>query len=160
MSAATEYAPAVCIPAPALGEPERRRHLQALGQPAVTPVRPPVRPAGRPDRIADVAVLHPPRDLAPATRPLRLTRRGVVVLAALVATLAGALLWVAAVSAPASVAAPAGVHSVTVRSGDTLWSIASRVAPTRDPRAEVAALRGANHLGEADLVPGQHLRVP
>jgi LysM repeat protein len=49
---------------------------------------------------------------------------------------------------------------VTVQPGDTLWSIATRVAPQRDPRAEVAALQKRNHLADVALVPGQVLQIP
>jgi LysM repeat protein len=49
--------------------------------------------------------------------------------------------------------------TVTVQPGDTLWKIATRVAPQRDPRAEVAALQQVNHLDSAGLVPGQVLRT-
>ena len=49
--------------------------------------------------------------------------------------------------------------TVTVQPGDTLWSIATRLAPQRDPRAEVADLQQLNHLGGGPLVPGQVLRT-
>jgi nucleoid-associated protein YgaU len=112
-----------------------------------------------PARLASVTVLHPPRTVA-ATPPLRLTRRGVLAIAAAVATLGGLLVWLAALSAPERGAAPAAPQAVTVRVGDTLWSIATRVAPDRDPVAEVAALQRRNHLVGADLAPGQVLRIP
>ncbi|HTG46669.1 MAG TPA: LysM peptidoglycan-binding domain-containing protein [Actinomycetota bacterium] len=47
-----------------------------------------------------------------------------------------------------------------VRPGDTLWGIASRVAPGTDPRVVVDRLASVNGLGGRDLVPGQVLRVP
>ncbi|HEX3335718.1 MAG TPA: LysM peptidoglycan-binding domain-containing protein [Jatrophihabitans sp.] len=137
MSVAFDYAPAVTIPAPAR----------------------PGAPAGAPRRLATVTVLLPPG--APACAPpLRLTRRGVVVLALAVSVLGGALVWLASLSAPAPGPAPAGPRAVTVEAGDTLWSIAARFAPQRDPRAEVAALQHRNHLTSVDLTPGQVLRVP
>jgi Tfp pilus assembly protein FimV len=77
-----------------------------------------------------------------------------------VAALAGALVWLASLSAPPPAAPTAGPRAVTVQSGDTLWSIASRVAPQADPRAEVAVLRHRNHLPSVDLTPGQVLQVP
>ena len=136
MSVAYEYAPVVPVP-------ERAR---------------PFVPSA-PDRLASVTVLHPPRDVGPVL-PLRLTRRGVVVLTAAVAALGGLLVWLAAASAPARSAAPPAPRAVTVHVGDTLWSIATRIAPDRDPLAEVAALQRRNHLGGAALTPGQVLRVP
>jgi LysM repeat protein len=128
MSVATEFAPVVFIP-------ERARTV-------------------RPE--ATVLTLHAPSPASVAP-PLRLTRRGVVVLSALVAVLAGALLVVAGVSAPGGTGAHAVPATVTVRPGDTLWSIASRVAPGADPRAEVASLQRVNHLAGTGLVPGQVL---
>jgi LysM repeat protein len=92
--------------------------------------------------------------------PLRLTRRGVVVLTLAVAALAVALLSVAALSAPS--AGPGHRQqpaTVTVHQGDTLWAIAARVAPDRDPRAEVAQLQRRNHLAGVALTPGQVLRT-
>ena len=46
-----------------------------------------------------------------------------------------------------------------VGAGDSLWSIAARIAPQRDPRAEVADLQRVNHLASTDLTPGQILRT-
>jgi Tfp pilus assembly protein FimV len=135
MSVATEFAPTVYVP-----EPARRQAC------------PP-----RPD--ATVYTLRRPADPAGAA-PLRLTRRGVLVLGAAVASLAGVLIWLAALSAPAEAPARASVPAtVTVQDGDTLWSIAGQVAPDRDPRAEVDQLRRLNHLGGVALTPGQVLRT-
>jgi Tfp pilus assembly protein FimV len=50
------------------------------------------------------------------------------------------------------------VHYV-VEPGDTLWSIARRVAPGRDPRPVVDALVEANDLHDG-LQAGQELSVP
>ena len=50
------------------------------------------------------------------------------------------------------------VHYV-VEPGDTLWSIARRVAPGRDPRPVVDALLEANDL-HGGLQAGQELSVP
>lgn len=104
------------------------------------------------------------RQSVSASVPTRLTRRGIAVLAGALAVLAAALVWFAAVSAPSSAGtAPAPVvtgDSVAVAPGDSLWSIAGRVAPDRDPRAEVAVLQRLNHLdGNSTLVPGQVLRI-
>jgi LysM repeat protein len=46
-----------------------------------------------------------------------------------------------------------------VHDGDTLWSIASRVAPDRDPRDEVTRLQRLNHLDGVQLAAGQVLRT-
>jgi len=93
--------------------------------------------------------------------PVRLTQRGVIVLASVVAALAVGLVWAAWLSAPGAAAGPAPRPGmVTVHDGDTLWSIATRVAPDRDPRAEVADLQRRNHLDGVALTAGQVLRTP
>jgi Tfp pilus assembly protein FimV len=137
MSAAPKLAPSVHIPPRALA------HLP-----------------GAPERpLASVTVLCPPRELT-ADGPLRLTRRGLVVVTTAVLALGAALVWLAALSAPSAGAGPApGPARVTVHTGDTLWSIATRVAPQRDPRAEIGVLRRLNHVAGARLTPGEVLQV-
>jgi nucleoid-associated protein YgaU len=51
-----------------------------------------------------------------------------------------------------------GTGFYTVRSGDTLWSIAERVDPTSDPRPLVAEL--AKEIGSDAVVPGERIAVP
>ena len=117
--------------------------------------------------VCDEPIAQPARSLrpAPSAAPLRLTQRGVAVLAAAVAVLAVALValaWLSAPSGASSTPPPLVGNTVAVAPGDSLWSIAERVAPNRDPRAEVAQLQRLNHLDGAagtDLVPGQVLRI-
>lgn len=47
-----------------------------------------------------------------------------------------------------------------VRSGDTLWAIASTLAPGRDPRPVIQVLKEANGIGAGSLAPGSVLRIP
>jgi hypothetical protein len=47
-----------------------------------------------------------------------------------------------------------------VQAGDTLWSIAVRQAPGRDPRIVVDAIARANRVDAGGLVPGQQLVLP
>jgi Tfp pilus assembly protein FimV len=54
---------------------------------------------------------------------------------------------------------PAPRVTYVVESGDTLWSIARRVAPGRDPRPVVDALAEANDL-RGGLQVGQELSIP
>jgi hypothetical protein len=166
MSVATEFPPDVYIPAPA-----RPRTATVL-------VFPPRGPAVVPDRAADAGSLRhaadetsrmypvratrvsSPSAVGQATVPLHLTRRGYVVVGLLAAVLAAGLLWLAHSSAgSARPAAATDAAVVTVGSGDTLWSIASRIAPERDPRTVVAALEQINHLSNPVLQPGQVLRT-
>jgi hypothetical protein len=155
MSVATELPPLVFIP-------QQARGAGAVGlaeRPRLTLV---------PDCGADVEARRIERfaaDIEPLRRaqaaPLRLTTRGLAVLLLATAILGLLMLWVAYQSFPAASAAPrptsAGI--VTVHSGDTLWSIAQRVSPGRDPRAVVDELRVDNHLSEVSLTPGQTLKV-
>lgn len=45
-----------------------------------------------------------------------------------------------------------------VQPGDTLWSIASRLAPAGDPRVIVSQLE--SEAGGVTIFPGEHLRLP
>jgi nucleoid-associated protein YgaU len=54
----------------------------------------------------------------------------------------------------------AGVQSVVVQPGDTLWSIATGVAGTDDVRAVVDRIEHLNHLEGTLVVPGQVLDLP
>jgi nucleoid-associated protein YgaU len=69
---------------------------------------------------------------------------------------------VAGVSSPASAdatgAAGAAAPTVVVRPGDTLWTIASRIAPDTDVRITVDRLQAIN--GRDPIVPGEALELP
>jgi Tfp pilus assembly protein FimV len=56
--------------------------------------------------------------------------------------------------------ASAQARTYVVRPGDTLWTIAGRFEPDRDPREVVFALTEANRVDAGSLVPGQRLVVP
>lgn len=93
--------------------------------------------------------------------PVTLTRRGQIALvaAAAVATLAVILAaWWSASGGASAPARPAPAR-VVVQDSDTLWSIAVRIAPDRDPRDEVSDLRRLNRLADTVLIPGQELRT-
>ena len=53
---------------------------------------------------------------------------------------------------------PSRTH--VVRAGETLWSIAERSEPSRDPREVVAEISVANDLDPGELVPGQEIALP
>jgi nucleoid-associated protein YgaU len=54
----------------------------------------------------------------------------------------------------------AGVQSVVVQPGDTLWSIATEAAGTDDVREVVDRIQELNGLEDAVLIPGQVLELP
>ncbi|MGI8879825.1 MAG: LysM peptidoglycan-binding domain-containing protein [Jatrophihabitans sp.] len=161
-------------PAPAM---TRLRSIVAQTPPAVEPVcllalaeSVPVETVPREFVITEPAVLNRPVwkpaqasqrvCAASSVSTVRLTGRGRVILGLLAAAIAGVIIAIAytgaSQSGPRPGAAPA---NVVVHDGDTLWSIARQVAPSADPRAEVAALQRLNHLTGVDLTPGQILRT-
>jgi Tfp pilus assembly protein FimV len=160
MSAATEQVPIVVLPTYFVpgraGHPPRSRAL------TVVPDR--IEGSPTPDRCTAV----PPRSSAPvgaviplpmSQPPARLTRRGVLALSTVTFAAAAALIGLAWLSAPAPPPVAIPPARVTVAPGDTLWSIASSVAPDRDPRDEVATLQHLNHLDGVSLAVGQVLRT-
>ncbi|MDQ2872063.1 MAG: LysM peptidoglycan-binding domain-containing protein [Candidatus Eremiobacteraeota bacterium] len=51
--------------------------------------------------------------------------------------------------------------TVTVRPGDTLWTIAAtHTTSAGDVQETVDRISEVNHLGPAAIQPGQHLRIP
>jgi hypothetical protein len=122
------------------------------------------------------AVLVPSAVIAPRPRrastpaPLRLTRRGRAVVATLVVAVVAAavgLVLAMAVAGGAQAASPGGLggghqgmHEIVVRSGQTLWSIASAAEPTADPRLVVQQIMAANGMNSANVAAGQLLWIP
>jgi LysM domain len=107
---------------------------------------------------------QPARD-QPATVPLRLTRRGRVVVAVAAALLLAALSLVIAVSAqatnhPVARAAQQNLTQVTVRPGQSLWSVAESADPGADTRAVIQQIVELNGLSGAVVFAGQRLWVP
>ena len=95
---------------------------------------------------------------------VHLTRRGRLARTLLVLSLAVVLASVFGLSAGAgtsdSVGAPTSFIEVTVAPGDTLWSLATRMAGEADVRAMVDEIASVNALASADLQAGQKVRIP
>jgi hypothetical protein len=91
--------------------------------------------------------------------PVRLTRRGRLVLLALLLVVMGVFTTFAATRGEASGPAGASVTTV-VRPGDTLWSIAQRYAPARDPFETIDEIRRLNGIADYTVQPGQRLVLP
>ena len=95
---------------------------------------------------------------------VHLTRRGRLARTLLVLSLAVVLASVFGLSAGAgtnsAVGEPTSFIEVTVAQGDTLWSLASRMAGGSDVRAMVDEIASVNALASADLQAGQKVRIP
>ena len=96
--------------------------------------------------------------------PVRLTRRG---RAMLVLLLAAVLLAAFSLGRTATQAADVAVdggapelQQTTVQPGESLWSVAQRIAPDNDPRDVVAQIRRLNDLRSTQLRVGQQLLLP
>ena len=113
-----------------------------------------------------VAVDRATRQARPAVRrkePVRLTRRGqvVVVAALLLFALAVSTLLGARSAAVPTDSRPQPTQIFTVEAGETLWDIAARVAPAEDPRETIEDIVRLNALDDAgDLQIGQPIAVP
>jgi hypothetical protein len=93
--------------------------------------------------------------------PLRLTRRGravVLTFFVLTASLASGVLFTTASRADNPPTGPA--PTVVVERYDTLWAIATRTAPDRDPYSTIAEIRVLNGLRGYDIEPGDTLILP
>jgi hypothetical protein len=113
---------------------------------------------GRPGRPAGAHRQVRPRT-ARCTRDAAVYRRRRLLAAALglglVLTVARAGAALGGVSTTVTSERHPHVESVVVQPGDTLWSIAERIAPDRDPRQVVDALVEAR--GSSTIVPGETL---
>lgn len=105
-----------------------------------------------------------PASSRPSTR-LRLTTRGRAVLLAFASVPLAIGIAFAALSGGSAIASGAdtaavSVETVTVMPGDTLWSIATSVAPDADPRDVIGEISRMNLLRGGELQIGQTLAIP
>src|ERR1700748_1890265 len=140
-------------PGPQQTAPASRRDTPAVRHAALTPRRD--TPAARSGR---------PRDTPVA--PLRLTRRGRVVVAlaaALLVTMVSLLLAGVAQATndgPSPRAARENLVQVIVRPGQSLWSVAETADPDQDTRAVIQQIIDLNSLNGETVFAGQQLWVP
>jgi hypothetical protein len=140
-------------PGPQLTAPASPRDTPAVRHAAFTPRRD--TPAARSGR---------PRDTPVA--PLRLTRRGRVVVAlaaALLVTMVSLLLAGVAQATndgPAPGAGRENLVQVIVRPGQSLWSVAESADPDQDTRAVIQQIIDLNSLNGDTVFAGQQLWVP
>lgn len=105
-----------------------------------------------------------PASTRPSTR-LRLTTRGRAVLLAFASVPLAVGIAFAALSGGSAIASGAdtaavSVETVTVMPGDTLWSIATGVAPDADPRDVIGEISRMNLLRGGELQIGRTLAIP
>ncbi len=145
-----------------------QRPGRAASEPAVSSVRP-AAAAGRAQSAAWTQAAPRTRSAAqPVSAPLRLTRRGRIVLVILAAVLATAAITVASMALSGAQAANhgrpgggyAGMHQIVVQPGQTLWSIATRAEPAADPRQVIQEIMTANSMPGQTVQAGQLLWVP
>jgi hypothetical protein len=95
---------------------------------------------------------------------LRLNRRGRLARTFVVLSLAVVLASVFGLQAGANTAdtvgAPTPFIEVTAAPGDTLWSLATRMADGGDVRSLVDEIASVNSLATAELQAGQKVRIP
>ena len=127
--------------------------------------------AARPGVTARPGVALPePAQARPVRTRVRLTRRGRIVVAALITAcvvLVGALAWLAGTvraeaagsGSPAS-AVYHSLRSVVVQPGESLWTIATQADPAGDPRAVMQEIVDINALHGTSVQPGQRLWLP
>ena len=180
--AATGAAPAPGHAAPSKARGSQTAPPQATGSRGMRPETPPpdvARPQGARltrGQAARPGVARPgvaSLETAPA-RPVRtrvrLTRRGRIVVAALItacAVLVAALAWLAGTAraeaagsgSPAS-AVYHSLRSVVVQPGESLWTIATRADPAGDPRTVMQEIIDINALQGTSVQPGQRLWLP
>jgi LysM domain len=93
---------------------------------------------------------------------IRLTRRGrlALLVAAVLCMMLGFSLGDTLSFTAGTVGTPPASQSIVVQPGQTLWGIATQVAPHSDPRATVQQIIVANHLSSTGLQAGETLSVP
>jgi len=101
------------------------------------------------------AVTHPVVDTEPEVEGYRMSRWARLALTLTVVAAAFVVIGLLAVGPE-----PQVLVDVTVGPGDSLWSIASETAPTRDPRAVIEEIREINGVTSEVLPIGVVLRVP
>jgi hypothetical protein len=141
--------------------PRARRPEQGLGAPL------PHAPAGGPRRaglrvVGNWTLGEQRRPAGPGRQPVRLTRRGRVVLVCffVLVTLATSALALRDTSAATNRSGELRYRTVVVSPGQTLWGIARESAPGVDPRITVARIMKFNALSSAVVQPGQEIAIP
>ena len=162
--------PFALVPATAPADPPAVTPAAAPGQaPLLAPSQVPLLAPGQTASPREHAP-HPreqaARRQAPANPPLRLTRRGRIVVAVAAALVLAALSLVISSAAQATNhpvparAGQQGVAQITVRPGQTLWSVAENADPGADTRVVIQQITELNGLTGSVVYAGERLWVP
>ena len=156
------------LPAALPQDSARSRAAARWTEPAALTATAPDEPAGLTATAADepAGLTATAADELARPAPLRLTRRGRVVVAVAAALLLAVLSLAIAASAQAtnhpvpSRGVPQNLAQVTVRPGQRLWSVAENADPGADTRAVIQQIVELNGLTGDVVVTGQRLWVP
>ena len=165
--AAPAQAPAAPAQAPAAPAQAPAAPAQAPAAPIQAPAAPVPVPTPRHDPPGKQAI-HPARAARgqAANPPLRLTRRGRIVVAVAAALVLAALSLVIAGAAQATNhpvsarTAQQNLAQVTVHPGQSLWSVAESADPSADTRVVIQQIIELNSLTGNTVFAGQRLWVP
>lgn len=93
---------------------------------------------------------------------LRMTARGRAVLLSLIATplVVAALVFGINAGGAEGTSSSQPLQKVTVVGGETLWTLATQVAPKDDPRDVIADIMSVNRLTTDNVQPGEQLMIP
>ena len=94
---------------------------------------------------------------------LRLTKRGRAVFTTLAAVPVVAGVMILALNgggATATSSSGADLEQITVKAGQSLWSLAEDIAPNSDPRDVISDILSVNQLESGSVQAGQRLMLP
>jgi LysM repeat protein len=93
---------------------------------------------------------------------LRMAKRGRAVLLTIVATplVIAALAFGINAGGATATSSSTPLAKVTVVGGETLWNVATQIAPNADPRDVISDLMSVNRLSSAEIYPGEQLSIP
>jgi len=154
------------VPAAAdTGERRQQQRLRLVVPPAGRP-HAGTRGTGQP-RASSIGQRQSYSTAAPT--PVRLTRRGQIVVATLAVVCITVIVLLVSLLASGGAQASnhgqpgtpyQGMHQIVVQPGQTLWSIASAAEPSADPRAVIQQIMSVNTLSGPGIQVGQLLWVP
>jgi hypothetical protein len=98
----------------------------------------------------------------PTRSRLRMTRRGRALLLVIVAAPVVVLALFFGINAGGATATTSStpLQTITMPAGESLWQVATEIAPKADPRDFIADVVAVNQLASTNVQPGQALQVP